>query len=388
MGPFENWMNTPILVLTWSLVFAFHFCGAKGFPASGALFPKVASAAQPRSSARDRELASLFAPIFYQALGDKPRSDYITNFDFDGDWRGDNNWENSDNDRFPLKAYVYYSVSETATHIFIHYAVFHPRDYKGGERKGAILSELIREGARRGGKYDPTGLALETSLAHENDLEGCLLAVEKNGSDLSGARVAFVETLHHNIFSKYVSGASSPKGYESIKVDGQQVLLYVEPMGHGIQAYDGGEKQTSNKRLVIYKFGGKAEEPSDGAAGPILYDLVPIQTTLWSRARVKSSSLTYSGARDYGKRAIKVLQSNGRTATRTFNIGRVGSAFLGKVGGPNMAKPPWAWADRNDRNKPLGIWFFDPAQTIKLDFGLGEVFSTTYIRPPFWAKTP
>ena len=41
----------------------------------------------------DREVAARFAPVFYQALGDKPRSDYITNFDFDGDWRGDNNWD-------------------------------------------------------------------------------------------------------------------------------------------------------------------------------------------------------------------------------------------------------------------------------------------------------
>src|ERR1700751_2596096 len=90
----------------------------------------------------DREVAARFAPTFYQALGDKPRSDYITNFDFDGDWRGDNNWTNSANLDFPLKAHIYYSVSETATHYFIHYAVFHPRDYKGGEHKGAILSEL------------------------------------------------------------------------------------------------------------------------------------------------------------------------------------------------------------------------------------------------------
>src|SRR5580765_5749846 len=87
----------------------------------------------PASSANntaisDAEVAARFAPIFYQALGDKPRSDYITNFDFDGDWRGDNNWEHTDDTSFPLLAYIYYAVSETQTHFFIHYAVFHPRD--------------------------------------------------------------------------------------------------------------------------------------------------------------------------------------------------------------------------------------------------------------------
>ena len=112
-----------------------------------------------KTNLSDTEIATLFAPTFYQALGDKPRSDYITNFDFDGDWKGDNNWNNLANKDFSLKAFIYYSVAETTTHYFVHYAVFHPRDYKGGERKGAILSELIREGAKRGGKYDPTGLA-------------------------------------------------------------------------------------------------------------------------------------------------------------------------------------------------------------------------------------
>src|SRR5678816_646217 len=125
----------------------------------------------------DREIAARFAPIFYQALGDRPRSDYITNFDFDGDWRGDNNWENAANETFPLNAYIYYAVAETSTHLFIHYAVFHPRDYKGGEIRGTILSELIREGVKRGGKYDPTGLADEATLAHENDMELSLIHI-------------------------------------------------------------------------------------------------------------------------------------------------------------------------------------------------------------------
>jgi hypothetical protein len=112
----------------------------------------------------DKQIAAQFAPIFYQGLGDSPRSDFITNFDFDGDWNGDNNWWNLDKKSFPLKAYIYYSVIETTTHYFVHYAFFHPRDYKGGLVKSAVVDVLLGEGLRRAGK-DPTGgLANDVAL--------------------------------------------------------------------------------------------------------------------------------------------------------------------------------------------------------------------------------
>ena len=88
-----------------------------------------------------------------------------------------------------------FNVSETVTHYFIHYAVFHPRDYKGGNVRGVILSEIMRKGSTRHGDYDPTGLSQSAVLAHENDMEGALVVVE-NASGLFGStRVSHVETL-------------------------------------------------------------------------------------------------------------------------------------------------------------------------------------------------
>lgn len=55
------------------------------------------------------------------------RADYITSFNFDGDWDPLNNWNNLP--QFELKAYIYYWVVETTTHWFIGYANFHPRDW-------------------------------------------------------------------------------------------------------------------------------------------------------------------------------------------------------------------------------------------------------------------
>src|SRR5262245_54334324 len=117
---------------------------AAGALATGALSADESARAQ--RAAFNRELAGSFAPIFYQGLGENPRADYLTNFDFDGDWKGDNNWQNLDQRSYPLRAYVYYSVVETATHYFIHYAMYHPRDYKGDLVKSAIVDVLINEG--------------------------------------------------------------------------------------------------------------------------------------------------------------------------------------------------------------------------------------------------
>jgi hypothetical protein len=343
---------------------------------------------------RDLEVASRFAPVFYQALGDKPRNDYITNFDFDGDWRGDNNWNNAANKDLPLKAYIYFSVCETATHFFIHYAVYHPRDYKGGERRGALLSELMQEGAKRGGKYDPTGLADEATLAHENDMEGALVVVEKDGKDLTEARVAFVETLHHNNFNHYRPG-DPQEGVLPIKLDGKRPLLYVEPKGHGIESFDGDEKQTAKKTFLLYVYAGRSDNPAQGdfvcsdlektpCNKSVGYQLVPL-SSLWAKVAAEPNQ-TYGVVFDYGEIKLMTSLTTGEPKEQTFKVGKVGCAFLGKVGGVNMARPPWGWFDRDEREQKLGLWFFDPATVIKKDFKLDEKFSVVYVRLPFWAK--
>ncbi|MDE0828382.1 MAG: M48 family metalloprotease [Vicinamibacterales bacterium] len=155
----------------------------------------------------DHEIAGRFAPTFHQALGPESRFDYITAFDFDGDWRGDNNWVNAADERRSLAASVYYAVSETRTHYFVVYAAFHPRDYKGGNERGALLSEVLRVG-----DFDPTGLSQDAVLAHENDMEGVLVVARKAGPEPRFAEVVRVETLAHNAFLKYTPSGVQPSG--------------------------------------------------------------------------------------------------------------------------------------------------------------------------------
>jgi Zn-dependent protease with chaperone function len=341
---------------------------------------KTASQLADEAREREREIASIFAPIFYQGLGEHPRYDYITNFDFDRDWRGDNNWNNAANPKFPLKAYVYYAVRETPAHYFIHYAAFHPRDYKGGKRMGRFLSKAIRKGVTLGGRYDPTGRADEAVLAHENDLEGCLVVAEKNGDDLRRARVVFVETLAHNKFYKYVPEGAPREGFETIILQGQRPKLFVEPKGHGIEAYRGDEQQLKDCRngTLLYTFTGRAEDSAKRPKGPVGYDLVPISTTLWPPAH-RGLTPAYAETHDYGTLYLNIQTSDGRVEEREFKVGRVGSAFRGGVGGRNLARPPWGWFDGGERDLPLGEWFFDPARTIKKHFNLDDSFPTVYL---------
>ncbi len=330
----------------------------------------------------DRQIATAFAPIFYQSLGSQSRFDFITNFDFDGDWRGDNNWTNAADTRFPLLAYIYYSVAETETHYFVTYAVFHPRDYKGGDRDGVALSEAIEIGIELLGEYDSTGIFDQATLAHENDLEGVLVVAEKRGKGLQDAQVQYVETLAHNRFLKYTSDKLTTQGFELIKLIGQRPELYIESRGHGIQSNLAKKRQKQDKKILIYSYTGK---PGDSAKqsnhGKIGYALIPIYSTLWSKA-LTGENQTYAVTNDYIKllTAVRINYSEGTNLKSLWSNStiKLGLAFRGSIGGKNRARPPWGWFDSTERDRPLGEWFFDPAGTIKRHFKLGESFSIKY----------
>jgi hypothetical protein len=332
-----------------------------------------------RNLSRDREIAERFAPVFHQALGPAPRYDYITRYDFDGDWRGDNNWNNAENRQFPLKANVYFAVFETATHYFVHYAAFHPRDYKGGDRRGALLSEAMRAGVRLGGQYDPTGRANEAVMAHENDLEGALVIAEKNGDDISKARPVIVETLAHNNYLKYVP-PGSPLSGDPVQMDGTRPHLFIESKGHGIEAWTGDAVQRASAPggFLVYTFTGTADDPDSPRTGDSIgYDLLPTYEAFWTRSRAGRNE-SFGADHDYG--IVTVSLPAGESPIR---LGVLGSALNGVVGAANMSRPPWGWFDGQDRTRPLGEWFLQPAETAKRRWQLPDSFSTTYSHHPF-----
>lgn len=391
--------------------------------------------------AQDRAIAARFAPVFHQGIVGSGRFDYPTNVDFDGDWIGTNNWANAADRKFPLKAYIYYAVSETTTHYFIHYAVFHPRDTKGGDALGATLSRGVRAGAAAANSVKKTGVGNDVVLAHENDFEGCLVVAEKRGRSFATAVSVIVETMAHNHYLKFAREPDLDKDIGPFRRDGERPILYIEPRGHGIEALDEESEKPAAARdaesrepgrlrqglgglmkglrklrkvvpldppemVKIYRFTGQADDPENPAPGPGLstrttaasatgtmaspatppavgYELLPIYSTIWPRARAGLGD-TFGEVVDYGSRTISVLPVvGGRPTERRVAIGEIGSALKGNHGAANRARPPWAWFDMSERDRPFGEWFFDPAGTIKRHFSSMSTVSLDYLRLPF-----
>ena len=90
----------------------------------------------------DQAIAKQYAPLILQDMDRAPlhdlQQDFITRVNYDGDWKSGNNWDNFDDYRDSLYAYVYYYLVETETHYFIIYSIFHPRDWLNSSHCNSI----------------------------------------------------------------------------------------------------------------------------------------------------------------------------------------------------------------------------------------------------------
>lgn len=298
-------------------------------------------------------LARYWAPIHYQdtdVTGDHSidgRADYITNFDFDGDWDGRNNWENTR--RFPLKAYAYYSVVETATHWFITYMFFHPRDWTD----------------------DPF-----FDTEHENDAEGALLTVERDGSP-NGVLRSAVTVAHVNFYSYVPDGSPWKSGRENI--DGPLPMAmhegHLHPVtaqeakGHGLKAKGGYD---INGDGVIYYPSDIAEEPENPDDRNVKYALIDIFAPggLWER---RNQEPTYAKIKNY-------RSFTGDDATEPDVVDACGTGAI--ECGTDSANPPWAWDDGDDLPGG-GQLATDPAKLVAEYFSIPERLARDYTFNPY-----
>ncbi len=359
------------------------------FNEDGATAPQVAPAAPPEQPAKQaapaaqasaapppalslrekeaRDIAIRFAPVFYQRMAGteaEHRYELCTVFDFDGDWIGNNNWQHAADPQYPIWAFVYYSVSETEDHYYIHYACYHPRDWSLVQGSYDSALDVLQDKYRQ---IMGKGVRDEVEFNHENDLEGVLVVVDKWGD--TGPEAVAAETVAHNHLLRAVTADSDLQVPASAKpqvlpLENGHPVFYIESQKHGIHPY-GGEKSESNQPIVVLRYGPSTEltQIKDGQA---TYDLVPIKKTFYQHAQeAHEPNLTYGTVVDFGDRFCDVAGAK-RPACA---IGTIGGALRGDYARPNAAVAPWVWFDLDDKGLPAGSWFFDPASILVRHFG-------------------
>ena len=141
----------------------------------------------PSENNRDPYLTLVqhYAPYVAQETWFTPKADFLSRFDYDGDWKGSNNWD--DLETGSSQAFVHYAVMETETHWFLIFNFFHPRDYSDKCVAGTC---------------------------HENDNEGMIMTIAKDGSAFG--HPAVIETLAHNNVYSFASDRRIKDGVHNI----------------------------------------------------------------------------------------------------------------------------------------------------------------------------
>lgn len=306
-----------------------------------------------------RRLAEHYSPFVAQETWFHWTADALTRSDFDDDWDASNNWDNLG--KGSTQAYVYYAAIESQSHWFLIYNFFHARDYSDNCVVGTC---------------------------HENDNEGIVLAVRKDGSEFG--KLETMETLAHNNVYSYVNDRAIKRGAHNIDGnialhDGSHPMVFLEAGGHGAlgatdkkSLFDPASKKWKVNTGITYVYKGLAERPKSGVDQNVGYELLPIYHHWWARAR-RDTAGSLMGA------FYRYEPFGGRPGMK---LAEVAGAFAGKQYGEDKAKPFWGWHDtatRKSRILATGQWATDPAYAVSrnLTFPAGRAVSLEYVFNPY-----
>lgn len=306
-------------------------------------------------------LVENYAPFIAQETWFEPKADYLARFDYDGNWRGADNWENLA--KGSSKAFVYYAVMETETHWFVIYNFFHPRDY----------SDFCVVGT-----------------CHENDNEGIILTIRKDASKFGKLEV--METLAHNNVYSFTNNPAIKKGVHDI--DGQiefhektHPIIFIEAGGHGVfgsnsdsSLFDTAKMNFKQNTGITYVYNKKPESPRFTNDRNVSYALLSIADEWWEKGSQEIVKMNETFDNFY---VYEPFGNRPRTSAKYIS-----GAFNGQMASKNMAKPFWAWHDKRTRDKKIlntGQWALDPAYAVSMSLNFPDNLpvSRRYIFNPY-----
>jgi hypothetical protein len=395
------------------------------FPATNNL---IVAQTMPDTQQFYRRLAYFHAPINFQdtevrgesqdegnrSSVDQPiqrRGDLMSRFDFDGDWNGLNNWANfaerPANDYRKderARAYMYYSVVETATHYFIVYCSYHAHDREprcsDGECHENDLEgglHMVKKGSENGGMGT---LWLMMYLAHDDWFTYLTPAGRAAGIRLGGkAPHETPEKAQHSnsgFIYDVVWAGITPAGKLFIPRDPHvpggtdappgtifRPTTWQEPWGHGMYGWPGRDAKSPYDRYrkseypwnngfingdgVIYYPGTKPGIPDyRQPVDTVPYGLIDIFESdgLWDRREHIDWNMDGCGG--------------GSKGTLDCTWGYFG-AFRGERWGVDKANAPWRW-DHLDDQLPPGMQAFDPLRLIEEYNNLDAVSANQLVR--------
>lgn len=293
------------------------------------------------------EIIQKWAPINYQYVSNKHLGrDIICKVNVTGDWDTSKNraFVNSINKNpkriSEIIPVVYYAIAKTKTHYFLLYSMYHADDDK-----------------------------------HENDLEGCLVIIEKETNQLMG-----MITIAHLFFHKYsyndnlvgISGENLDQMMVEDEEDHLRPLIEQEKAGHGLYSLSRRDfwgkifffkNRTRPHDIISYYPMNHQNQEIPG------HDLKKIQEL---KGTPHYPSFYY--------KLIDILDDedgfwNKRNNKLTFEKEGVFNA----KDKPGKAHAPWAWDTVFD-TLPAGIIWNDPAKLVKEHFRQtnGKEFSLEY----------
>ncbi|MCM3745723.1 hypothetical protein M3223_00005 [Paenibacillus pasadenensis] len=306
--------------------------------------------------ARYQAVADKFAPDIHQEVRQKGTSkpgylnftygydisaDFITNVNYDGDWKANNNWDRLGDFKTTLQSYVYYDVKETETHYFISYWNYYGRDDSDlhpdrheNDMEGMFI--VVRKGMENGGFGQPVFASTKQHGTYfQYHIQGVSSGFTNGGDDFDGT-ITMRDGTHPEVF------ASSNGSVLEINTTrfGHNVSPWTPGKGFGGIKYQvGSTAAIPDRNTVLSAYGA-------GTYTPVTYKAIPL-TPLWDRRNEFGDPYLFD----------------------SFGV------FNGGDGMDDSANAPWG-SGYKDHDSPSGQVFFDPAQLV--DFMLNNLGTYSY----------